>query len=212
LKWVGGRFNYGADIDSARFPPFPALYLAEDVETGLREMHGLVRESQRAGLSAKELSLCSESGVTWAAVAGRVYNVFDLTRPSNLRAFVTVLSTFKVSRDVRAQEDKLHATPLRLIKTAEELQKTFIAENWRELPAQFSTPANSQLFGHLLSIAGFDGVLFSSTITGKHNLAVFPRQLENSASLIQVLEPPPGAKCSVLSAANYVDAERVDWP
>jgi len=38
LKWVGGRFNYGVDIDNSRFTPFPALYLAEDFETGLREM------------------------------------------------------------------------------------------------------------------------------------------------------------------------------
>jgi hypothetical protein len=37
-----------------------------------------------------------------------------------------------------------------------------MAENWREFPAQFSTPANSQLFGHLLAHAGFEGVLFSS--------------------------------------------------
>ena len=24
-KWVGGRFNYGVDIDNSRFAPFPAL-------------------------------------------------------------------------------------------------------------------------------------------------------------------------------------------
>jgi hypothetical protein len=37
LQWVGGRFNYGNDIDSTRFPPFPALYLAEDFTTAFRE-------------------------------------------------------------------------------------------------------------------------------------------------------------------------------
>src|SRR5262245_38985708 len=41
LRWVGGRFNYGVDIDASRYEPFPALYLAQDVETGLREMLGL---------------------------------------------------------------------------------------------------------------------------------------------------------------------------
>lgn len=47
-KWVGGRFNYGVDIDSSRFAPFPALYLAEDMETGLREMQGPLRARARA--------------------------------------------------------------------------------------------------------------------------------------------------------------------
>ncbi len=36
-------------------------------------------------------------------------------------------------------------------------------ENWREFPTVWNTPSNPQLFGHLLSQAGFDGVLFSST-------------------------------------------------
>jgi len=54
-KWVGGRFNYGVDIDSSRFAAFPALYLAEDMETGLREMQGLTRESSRGGLTPYEL-------------------------------------------------------------------------------------------------------------------------------------------------------------
>ena len=165
LKWVGGRFNYGADIDDTRFAPFPALYLAQDPETGLREMHGLVREDKRAGLTAKELSFCSESGVSWVAVKGAMCNVFDLTRVANLRTFADVLSKFKVSRNVRAAEGKLRATPLKLIATARELHGSFMAENWREFPVQFSTPANSQLFGNLLSHAGFEGVLFSSTIT-----------------------------------------------
>ncbi len=52
-KWVGGRFNYGMDIDSTRFTPFPALYLAEDLETGLREMQGLAREDSRAGVKCQ---------------------------------------------------------------------------------------------------------------------------------------------------------------
>jgi hypothetical protein len=211
LKWVGGRFNYGVDIDSARFASFPALYLAQDPETGLREMNGLLRGDRRAGLTAKELSLCSESGVAWVAVEGVVHNVFDLTRIANVRAFAGVLSGFKVSRNVRAVEGRLRATPLRLLTTPSELHASFMAENWREFPAQFSTPANSQLFGHLLAHAGFEGVLFSSTITKKLNLAVFPRQLQNSTSTIRVIDPPSAAKCRELGAATYSDAERVTW-
>lgn len=211
LKWLGGRFNYGVDIDHARFAPFPALYLAQDAETGFREMNGLVRGSDRAGLTAEELALCTKSGITWVAVKGTVHNVFDLTRVANLKAFANVLNTFKISRSIRDTEEKLRAVPLRLVKTPSELHRSFMAENWRELPSMFSTPANSQLFGQLLTQAGFEGVLFSSTITKRLNLAVFPRQLENSASSVHAVEPPVGARCVELSANTYKDGERLDW-
>lgn len=210
FKWVGGRFNYGVDIDETRFAPFPALYLAEDPETGFREMNGLVRETQRAGLTGKELTLCTESGIAWVPVRGKVYNVFDVTRVANLRAFAQVLHGFRVSANVRNFENKLNAVPLRLVKTAKELQRSFMAENWRELPSIFSTPANSQLFGHLLALAGFEGVLFSSTITKRLNLGLFSRQFEHSSSTVYVKDPPVGARCTELSATTYADAERAD--
>lgn len=207
LKWVGGRFNYGVDIDSTRFAPFPALYLAEDAETGLREMHGLLREDRRAGLTAKELNLCGASGVTWATVEGAVHNVFDLTHAENLKHFSKVLSSFTISRNVRAAEEKLGARPLRLITTPTQLHQSFMQEHWREFPAMMNTPANSQLFGHLLTQAGFEGVLYSSTITGKQNLALFPRQFSNSASRVRVATPPINATCCELTATTYTDLE-----
>jgi hypothetical protein len=210
LKWVGGRFNYGVDIDDTRFAPFPALYLAENSETGFREMNGLVRETQRSGLTGDELALCTKSGIAWVPVRGKVSNIFDVTRAANLRAFASVLQSFRVSPNVRNFEAKLNAVPLRLVKTAKELQRSFMSENWRELPSIFATPANSQLFGHLLRLAGFEGVLFSSTITRKLNLALFPRQFEHSSSAVYVKDPPAGARCTELSAATYADVERVE--
>jgi hypothetical protein len=207
LKWVGGRFNYGVDIDSSRFAPFPALYLAEDMETGHREMQGLTREDTRGGLTASELNLCAENGVAWAAVAGKVSNIFDLSNVQALQGFANVISTFKLSKAVRDAENKLGAVPLRLIATLDELHQSFMAENWREYPSVMSTPANSQLFGHLLSLAGFEGALFSSTRTGKNNLVLFTRQFKNSASLVQVLKPPPSARCCELSARAYKGLE-----
>ena len=97
LKWVGGRFNYGEDIDSARFTPFSALYLAEDLETGMREMHGLTRGIAPPGLSATDLALCGAQSLVWLSVDGNVNNVFDLTTAKNLRAFVKVISGFTLS-------------------------------------------------------------------------------------------------------------------
>jgi len=211
LQWIGGRFNYGIDIDSSRYTPFPALYLAEDMETAIREKHGLLRDSGRAGLTAEEMALCSRSSLTWLAITGNVNNVFDLTKTENLVSFVDVLAQFKLSRNVRSQEDKIGLAPLQLVKTVDIFMSTLMAENWRQYPTLWSTPANSQLLGNMLSHAGFEGVLFSSTITGKRNLAIFPRQFHHSESLIQILDPPPNARCCVLNATTHADAERVNW-
>jgi hypothetical protein len=209
LRWVGGRFNYGVDIDSSRFAPFPALYLAEDAETALREMHGLQRETTRGGLSGLELSLLSRSGVAWVRVDGHVHNIFDLTSTANLRGFTAVLSKFRLSRAVRMAEDRMGAVPLRLLQTPDELFQSFMIEGWREFPVQVSTPANSQLFAHFLMQAGFEGVLYSSTITGKRNIALFTRQFKNSASIVNVLDPPAGATCCELSAKTFMQLEIV---
>jgi hypothetical protein len=208
LKWVGGRFNYGIDIDSTRFAPFPALYLAEDMETGLREMQGLTRETTRAGLTASELNLCAKNGVAWVAIAGNVSNIFDLTNPDGLSGLVRVISKFKLSRDVRTAEDRLHAKPLKLVTTTEELFASIMTESWREIPTLVSTPSNSQLFGHLLSLAGFEGVLYSSTRTRKRNLALLTRQFENSTSVIRAISPPATATQCELSSLTYRDLER----
>lgn len=208
MKWVGGRFNYGGDIDVSRFAPFPALYLAEDFETGLREMHGLQRGNSRAGLTAEEMDLCGASSVSWVRVEGAVRNVFDLTRVSNLRAIADVFTSFKISRNVREAEERLKSTPLRLVKTPRQLQQSFMLENWREFPAFFSTPSNSQLFGHLLCHAGFNGVLYPSATTKARNLAVFPRQIRNSNSRVEAIEPPSTARCTVLSAETYEAFDR----
>jgi hypothetical protein len=207
VKWVGGRFNYGVDIDSSRFAPFPALYLAQDMETGLREMQGLSREITRGGLTADELNLCAKNGVAWVSVAGQVSNIFDLTRPQLLESVVDIIATFKLSKGVREAEKKLGAVPLRLIATPQELHQSFLVENWREYPSLLNTPANSQLFGHFLALAGFEGALFSSTRTGKSNLVLFTRQFKHSASLVRVLGPPRSARCCELSALTYEELE-----
>ncbi|MFT3907309.1 MAG: RES family NAD+ phosphorylase [Steroidobacteraceae bacterium] len=207
LKWAGGRFNYGADIDPSRFEPFPCLYLAQDLETGLREMRGLVREDERGGLTAEELTLCATDSFTWVSVEGRARNIFDLTKVHNLEAFADILAGFKVSARVRAMEQKMRATPLRLIANATELSAVLMAENWREYPVLFDTPANSQTFASFLIQAGFEGALYSSTKSGKLNLAVFPRQLEHSDTVIRVKDPPSAASCVELSRHIYSSVE-----
>jgi hypothetical protein len=197
---VGGRFNYGIDIDSSRYAPFPGLYLPQDLEAGLREMRGLTRGTN--GLNAREQALCADTGVAWVVVSGIVSNIFDLTHPVDPQGIAKIMSTFKLSKAVRDAEKKLSIALLRLITTADALLDSFVLENWRESPTM-NAPTNSQLFGHLPSMVGFEGALFSSTRTGNKNLVLFPRQFKNSTAIVHVLNPPPTARCCEPSAQTY---------
>lgn len=208
-KWVGGRFNYGEDIDEhGRFPPFPALYLASDLETALKEMHGLPATSY-CGLSRAELALCDEKSFSWIAVEGVVQNVFDLTSAAGLKAFTKLISGFTVSDQVHALQRKIRPDhPLRLITQSRELYESIMASNWREFPVQCNTPANSQVFGKLISDSGFDAILYNSIRTGENSLAVLTRNLAQSESEIRVTAPMPGGVSStILNANTFREAE-----
>ena len=212
LTWVGGRFNYGIDIDGGnRFAAFPALYLASSFETGLKEMLGQP-PSRLSGLSRADLALCDETSFSWVTVAGTVNNVFDLTKPSSLAAFTQVIREFRLSDRVRELQKRVRPQhPLRLVRTPTELLESIMVTNWRELPVQCDTPANSQVIGRLVADSGYDGILYRSTKTGERNLAVFTRNLAHSDSVIRVApEPPAQVRLRQLDASNYGDAERVD--
>jgi hypothetical protein len=131
--------------------------------------------------------------------------------PPKLRSGELLLEYFSdhevLAWRAKSKDVQLGAVPLRLVATADELHNSFMLENWREYPSVVNTPANSQLFGHLLSVAGFEGALFSSTRTGKGNLVLFTRQFKNSASLVRVLNPPTNARCCELSALTYKGLE-----
>jgi hypothetical protein len=172
LKWVGGRFNYGVDIDDGSlFPAFPALYLASSLETALKEMLGQP-PSRVSGLSRGDLALCDETSFSWVTMTGRVNNVFDLTKQTNLAAFTDVIREFRISDRVRELQKRVPPGvrpkhPLRLVGTSAILFDSIMVAHWRELPVQCDTPANSQVVGRLVADAGFEGILHRSTKTGE---------------------------------------------
>lgn len=170
-------------------------------------MLGLTSQYMRSGLTARELGLCSENGLAWVSVAGSVNNIFDLTTPSNLKAFTDVIASFHLSARVRQLERRMGLAPMKVITDSTQLHTTFMAEEWRQYPVMWNTPANPQLIGHLLTQAGFEGVLYSSTRTGKRSVALFTRQFRNSSSVVSVKNPPPTATCCELSATTFEDLE-----
>jgi RES domain len=58
----GGRFNIGAEVGSGAFESFPALYLAQDVETAFREFFQIDATSASGGLSREEFALKRPGG------------------------------------------------------------------------------------------------------------------------------------------------------
>jgi hypothetical protein len=201
-----GRFNFGEDIDPARFTPFPALYLAEDFETAFREYHGLSFGHRTDGLTPEELSLEDDGSWVTLRIRGHVNNVFDATKTRNLRQFSSVISKFKLSDRVRQAESVAQRGPTTLIRGADQLMQSLQDPNWRSLPIHFDIPSNSQLFGKFLVDAGYEGVLYRSTRSSKRCLAVFTRQLANSDSSIALHEDRPSTVdyCE-LNASNCGD-------
>lgn len=211
LKWVGGRFNFGSEIDTERFAPFPALYLAENLDTALAERLGNQASAAWAvQMSSEDFALCGESSFSWVRVTGEVRNVFDLTGPEGLQPFVEIIKEFTLSAELTAMAVQLGVKPAEVATSTNMLFKTLVDDSWRGSPTMTDIPANPQIFGKLLCSAGFEGVLYKSQHTGCRNLAVFTRQFVNSESAIYIEPPPPaGVKLASLTASTWKQAEQL---
>jgi hypothetical protein len=88
----GGRFNVG-DIDRARYPTFPALYIASDKGTALAEVLG--REESAGSLTPEELALAKPDSITAVSVSGKLESVMDIRDRDNLGGFVNLIKDFR---------------------------------------------------------------------------------------------------------------------
>jgi hypothetical protein len=201
-----GRFNYGNDLDH-RFPRFPALYIAENRATAHCEMFQIPAELT-GRLSAEDMNFQPSQSIAAYSLAGTVQQVFDVTRPENLAAFMEVTRDFSLSTELRKMERSFGIPPRQVAQTPEQLMSTLSDPNWRAYPMYADVPANSQVLGSLLQDAGFEGVLYNSVRrAGGRAMAVFPRMFRNSTSVIRVLGAPPQARDTVLNAATCRDIE-----
>ena len=79
LKGNGGRFNIGESLNPAVFPPFPALYIAQDYPTAFRERFGSDADVKSHGLTGAELALRAPASFTHIALRGQLELVMDLS-------------------------------------------------------------------------------------------------------------------------------------
>ena len=197
----GGRFNIGREVGDGAFKSFPALYVASDLEVGLREFYQIDKKHRKSGLTREEFALRREGSFTAVEVNGLFEVVFDIGRIDALKPFVDVVSRFKMPSRVMQLARMLKLPPPRLIRSPSELRRVLTTKNWRAWPVQFDLPATSQVFGALLRDAGFEAVRYPSAKGEGHCVAVFPENLGASRSYVEIASPvPPGAAMTRLDS------------
>lgn len=85
---------------------------------------------------------------------------------------------------------------------------SLLMKNWRAFPMQFDVPANSQIFGHLVYLAGIEGIRYPSKRTGKDCLVAFPRNFSRTGSYIELDDAAPdGVSLKRVDGDNWQDCE-----
>ncbi len=196
----GGRFNIG-DIDRARFPPFPALYLAADQQTSIIEKFGPVDDI--SGLSNLDFALRAGPSFSCVSVSGSLDTVINLQHPERLQAFVDIIRKFKLPSDLAGRSNALKLQPPRTVGTVDELIAAVTMPDWRNEPMQVDIPGAPQIFGQLVWTAGIEGILFPSSKTGEACLAIFPENLSASSYAELHHKAPAGVTALRLDGTNY---------
>ena len=190
LKEPGGRFNI-PDIDPARFPQFGGLYIASDKDTALQETLGQVPPPAGTGLTAQEIALTNPQSETIVSVAGNLETVIDLREPKRLKNFIDLMKDFKLSPELKRKERELGIPEITILRTPSQLIESLLAPDWRKYPMESDVPANPQVFGHLVFLAGIEGIIYPSKLTGKDCLVCFPKNFEGTSSFVQIVDIPP---------------------
>jgi hypothetical protein len=213
LTYIGGRFNTGQKVNT-EVPSFPALYLSQDKDTALQEHLGQQAVVGDIGLTPREFALTNPASETIVSVSGQLDKVFDLTSEENLGGFVDLLKDFKISKGLIDRSRKLGIPQPVTIKTANLLLSTLLNPEWRQIPSNCDVPSNPQIFGHLVYMAGIEGILYPSKFTGKLCLAVFPRNFVGTDSFIMLDHEVPHEKVPArIDASNWrlceIDAKEI---
>jgi hypothetical protein len=184
----GGRFNIGA-IDPIRFTVFPGLYLASDKDTALDEL--FARDKQGRLLSPEELALTKMGSLTIVSTSGNLESVFDLRDPKNLAGFAELVKDFRLPVSLVQEANRLNIRPPRLIRNVSELMQCLLEPNWRAWPMRGEVPAQSQIFGQIVSEAGIEGIVYPSVLSKKPCLVVYPQNFANSSAFVEIDGPAP---------------------
>ena len=196
LNRVGGRFNFGR-IDERRFSAFPALYLASDRATALQERLGESRGTPR--LTPLELALQDTTSISVVSISGRVEITLDISKNKHLQPFLEETRDFTVPQELATWAERLGLNPPSVAQSIEDLRREIQNPNWRQVPAAFGHPSNSQVFGELAMAAGIEAIVFPSSKSNQSCLAVFPQNFANSDAFLALDDDPPDGASKVVT-------------
>jgi len=206
--FLGGRFNIGADLSPSQFPPFSALYIAENYETAYAEKFGMTTAEDREGLSGHELALSNPTSFSYVNISGEVNNLFDAGRNSSFAKFSAIIKKFTMPGDLKAIARKSRIKKPWLITDPATIKQTLLGNDWRHWPVQYQIPANPQVFGRLIRDAGYEGIIYPSTKGKGKCIALFPENFNGSDSFLQLAdEPPNGSTCTRLDSKTWEELE-----
>lgn len=190
---VGGRFNSGKMIDAVGEHPFPALYIAEDLDTAYREKFGVSPQKSPAELSPLDFAVIPQVSTVSVFFNGAIHNVIDITKQSNLAKFCKIIAKFKVSADVLNLANKAQQTPMKIIKDPKDLLQSFYQVEWRAWGTQLGIPSNSQVFGRFVYEGSYSGILYRSVRGKGRCLALYPENLVQGDSSLSLVNDPPAS-------------------
>ena len=151
-----------------------------------------------------EAALTNPTSETIVSVSGKLDKIFDLTNANSLSVFTELVKNFKLSKELRVQASKLGMLQPKIVETVDELLKTLLQPDWRQLPSNYDVPSNSQIFGHLIYSAEIEGILYPSKFTKKACLAIFPRNFLGTDSYVALDDEVPHPKVPAkIDASNW---------
>lgn len=197
----GGRFNIG-DLNSSKFTPFPALYIAAHKDTALQE---LLCQKIEIGKEEQALSfaLADPTSITNVSLSGFLDSIIDLRESNRLQPFLNLIKDFSIPEYLEKAAKEI-GERIDLIKMVPILIEALLIPRWRQWPMMFDIPSASQIFGQLVADAGIEGILYPSKFTEKECLVIFPQNFGATDSFIEIDdESPPESKIRRLDANTW---------
>ncbi len=71
------------------------------------------------------------------------------------------------------------------------MMENLLSPNWRAWPMQFDVPSVPQIFGRIVMDAGIEGIIYSSVLTEKPCLVVYPQNFPSTSSFVELDDPTP---------------------
>lgn len=182
----GGRLNFGTALgDKNRFPPFPAIHLAETKEASELEFF-------------KKDDLSRTIPTTTVSCSLLLKNYIDLRNTRTLSKFVKLIKGFSYSDPLKKKRRKIGYKHRNAVVTSLRLlNEVLLEEEWENYQISHKIPSGSQIFGSLVYRAGIEGIMYPSAKGNKLNLAVFVKNIKEG-SFIQIHGTPPEGSGTIM--------------